>query len=99
MQVMTTMADTSPRTEAKAATLFVSDAQLAAVLGIGEDKARTIFRTLERDGFPARDPIFGRRYFPAVRAFLDRRAGLGVHSAPLPLAPDGPENWGDDDAN
>lgn len=90
------MADASQGTESEGITLFVSDAKLAAVLGIGEDRARTIFRTLEREGFPARDPIFGRRYLPAVRAFLDRRAGLGVHSAPLPLAPDGPEHWGDE---
>jgi len=78
--------------------LFVSDTALAPLLGVGESKARAAIRALEREGFPPRDPIFGGRYWPAVRDYLDRRAGLRVQSAPLPLAPDGAENWGDEDA-
>ncbi len=47
---------------------------------------------LEHYGFPKRDPVFKGRYVPAVRAFLDSRAGLGEPIRPS-RAPDGPETW------
>ncbi|WP_316196867.1 hypothetical protein [Bradyrhizobium sp. SZCCHNS3053] len=70
--------------------LFASDDELGeAVLGW---ERRGQFRALaelhERSGFPKVHPIFGGRYVPAVKHFLDSMHGL----APvLPLAPDGKE--------
>ncbi len=49
-----------------------------------------IAAVLERRGFPPIDPLFGGRYWPAVRAFLDRRHGLLENAQ---AAPDGEENW------
>jgi len=47
---------------------------------------------LEREGLPKRDPLFGnRRYWPAVEAFLRRRAGLRPEAPSY--APDGVEDW------
>jgi hypothetical protein len=41
------------------------------------------------------DPLFGQpRYWPAVRSFLDRRAGMALTLAPLTR--DGEEKWDDD---
>lgn len=84
------MPESSPR-------LFVSDSELVEMLGCTRDKGRAAIRTLEREGFPRPDPVFGnRRYWPAVREFLDRRYGLGAKSS-SPVVPDGAENWSDDD--
>lgn len=73
--------------------LYVSDEQLYALLGVGKDKGRTAFQVLENEGFPQKDPLFSdKRYYPAVKAFLDHRNGLGGQSEPL-LTQDGEENW------
>ena len=45
----------------------------------------------EREGLPRIDPMTGCRYWPAVRAFLDKRHGLG--HAVVPATVDGAENW------
>lgn len=45
----------------------------------------------EREGLPRIDPMTGCRYWPAVRAFLDRRHGL-AHGV-IPATADGAENW------
>ncbi|GEO13544.1 hypothetical protein [Microvirga aerophila] len=50
-----------------------------------------IAAVLERRGLPKVDPLFGGRYWPAVKAFLDRRHGL-IESS-LVTRPDGEENW------
>ncbi len=42
----------------------------------------------ERDGMPKISPVWGGRYVPAVKAFLDAQYGL---SAAVPLAPNGVE--------
>ena len=61
--------------------LYLSDAAIARQLGIGKDRWRANAVVLEKQGLPRPDPLFGhRRYWPAVRAFLDRRAGLGTPS-------------------
>ena len=44
---------------------------------------------LERHGLPPIDPLMGGRYWPAVRAFWDRRYGLSTIEA---SRPDGTEN-------
>jgi len=46
---------------------------------------------LEREGLPRIDPLTGCRYWPAVRAFLDRRHGLA--QGVLPSTADGAETW------
>lgn len=57
--------------------LYLSDRQIAKELGIGADLWRKQAAELEREGLPRRDEGFGRRrYWPAVKAFLDRRNGL-----------------------
>ena len=73
--------------------LYLSEASIAArVLG---GKAKTQWSALatlwERDGLPRIDPMTGCRYWPAVRAWLDRRHGLT--QASLPGSVDGLENW------
>jgi hypothetical protein len=61
--------------------LYLTDEQVADRLGIGVDKWRENARVLEPQGLPKRDPLFcRRRYWPAVRAFLDRRNGLATAS-------------------
>ena len=52
---------------------------------------RAIAPILERKGLPQIDPLFGARYWPAVKAFLDRRNGLST--TPIPSTVDGKENW------
>jgi hypothetical protein len=72
--------------------LYVTDEQIREKLAIPRDSwPRVIAAFLSDPTFPARDPIVGRRYWPAVRAWLDYRHGIG--SAHL-SASDGEENWG-----
>lgn len=69
--------------------LYLNDKQIADELGIPVDEWRTNAALLKHKGLPAPDPLFGCRYYwPAVKAFLDRRYGL---DAPLPLRPGGKE--------
>lgn len=58
--------------------LLVTDAQAAKRVGVSADTFRRAAAALDREGFPQPDPLFGgRRYRPSVRAFLDRRYGIG----------------------
>jgi len=61
--------------EAKRGGLFVTDAELLERLGIPEKIGYEALHMLDKDprkGFPAKDPFWGgRRYWPAVRKFLD----------------------------
>lgn len=84
--------DPAPPIAADERTLYVSDREIARRLGIGERRWRANARVLEQRGLPRPDPLFAdKRYWPAVRAFLDRRSGL---TAPLAAAViDGEENW------
>lgn len=81
---------------AKSDILFVTDAECAARIGVSTEDFKAIAATLEKSGFPFRDPLFkNRRYWPAVRAHLDRRAGLEskfVRRHPMPVK-DGIEKW------
>lgn len=62
-------------------TLYVTDGEIAKVLGVSTDKWKQIATVLSRKGLPPPSPLFeNRRYWPAVKAFLDRRHGL---QAPL----------------
>lgn len=60
--------------------LYPTEEQIAHEL-FGRDKDalpqwRAVATVWQREGLPLPDPHVGRRYWPAVRAFLDRRAGL-----------------------
>jgi hypothetical protein len=53
--------------------LFVTDKEMYRRLGVGPKTGRIAARALEPHGFPIKQPLFGnRRYWPAVRLFLDR---------------------------
>lgn len=64
--------------KSRAEALFVSDAEMLRRIGISEKIGRIAIRELEkRQVFPPKDPLFGnKRYWPAVRAFLDARSGV-----------------------
>lgn len=79
-------------TRAARQTLYMTDAEIAAAIGVALPAWQAAAAVLQKEGFPAPDPLFGgRRYWPAVRAYLDRRAGL-AQSSPAPTV-DGVENW------
>ncbi len=65
--------------------LYPSEAEIAREL-LGNARGvewRSLAQVLERQGLPRVDPTFGARYWPAVRAWLDRRNGvdtIGVQS-------------------
>jgi hypothetical protein len=53
--------------------LFVTDKEMYRRLGVGPKTGRSAAKALEPHGFPIKQPLFGnRRYWPAVRLFLDR---------------------------
>jgi hypothetical protein len=60
--------------------LYVTDAELIRRLGVPADVARPVLAELEaKNGFPRKQKLWGnRRYWPAVRAYLDRMNGLNV---------------------
>lgn len=61
-------------------TLYVTDAELIRRMGVPEKVARAALHALDRDrgsGFPPKKALWGnRRYWPAVKAYLDRTNGL-----------------------
>jgi hypothetical protein len=73
--------------------LYVSDERLRQLLGVSIDRwPRVLAAFLADPTFPLRDPIVGTWYWPAIRAWLDHRHGLG---SMLPATiKDGDENWG-----
>jgi hypothetical protein len=75
--------------------LFLTECEIALKVGIAALDWQAAAHVLEKSGLPRPDPLFGqRRYWPAVRAFLDRRAGMAQSLAPLTR--DGEEKWDDD---
>lgn len=70
--------------------LFAPDDDIAlAVCGKNAAQWPSIAPLLEREGLPTIDPLFGGRYVPAVKAWLDAKNGLGEK----PGTADGPEDW------
>lgn len=61
-------------------TLYITDAELIRRVGVPEKVMRSTIRSLEANGasgFPKKNPLFGdRRYWPAVKAYLDRLNGV-----------------------
>lgn len=60
--------------------LYLTDAELIRRLGVPANVLRPIIPNLENKyGFPPKQPLFGgRRYWPAVKAWLDKHNGLTV---------------------
>ena len=60
--------------------LYLTDAELIRRLGVPERTLRPLLLALEsKYGFPRKSAFFGdRRYWPAVKAWLDRHEGLPV---------------------
>jgi hypothetical protein len=60
--------------------LYLSDAELIRRLGVPDKAFRAILPALEsKYNFPRKQPLFsGRRYWPAVKAWLDKHNGLIV---------------------
>jgi len=73
--------------------LYKSDERIAEKIGIGRDRFSEVAKVWEVTGFPKHDPVVKKRYWPACRAWLDRRNGVGAHSQGRHLAPDGEENF------
>lgn len=67
-------------------TLYVTDAEMIRRLGVPEKIARQAIRALDQNrnsGFPKKQQLWGeRRYWPAVRLWLDRTGGLKVEPSP-----------------
>ena len=83
------------RTRTPEGRLFLTEGEIADRLGMATLKWQATASALEKGGLPTPNPLFeNRRYWPAVRAFLDRRAGL-IHNAST-LNRDGEEHWDDD---
>ncbi|WP_051679129.1 hypothetical protein [Xanthobacter sp. 91] len=64
--------------------MFADDVDISrAILGPGHtDEWKAISVILERHGLPIKDLVFGARYWPAVKAWFDRRASLHNHFIP-----------------
>ena len=73
--------------------LFPSEEEVAfELLGPGKlGEWKGMAPILERRGLPPIDPMFGRRYWPAVKQWLDFRYNIG--DVPAPQVPDGEEDW------
>lgn len=58
--------------------LYLTDAELIRRIGVPERTMRSMLPGLEKNyGFPKKSPLFGdRRYWPAVKTWLDRHNGL-----------------------
>ena len=70
--------------------LYLCESAIAKRVGKTPREWAAISVILEREGLPRVCPLMGGRYWPAVRAFLDRRHGLrGV----TPANVDGEETW------
>jgi hypothetical protein len=74
--------------------LYQNDEALRAAIAPHLSRAAfaRVIGELERYGFPKADPLFKARYAPAVRAWLDKQAGL---SKIEPQVQDGQETWDD----
>lgn len=66
-------------------TLWVTDAELIRRMGVPEKIARDALRMLDNhkeSGFPQKQALWGgRRYWPDVRAYLDRRYGFNMNAS------------------
>lgn len=72
----TPVAETLEREQDK---FFVTDAELIRRIGVPEKTAREAIRMLEaKSGFPKKQKLWGdRRYWPAVKVYMDKQYGGG----------------------
>jgi hypothetical protein len=64
--------------------LFLAEGDIAQRLGLSALEWQAVSAVAEKSGLPRKDTLFGgRRYWPAVRAWLDRRAGIAEDAAPV----------------
>jgi hypothetical protein len=73
--------------------LYLSEDQIARRV-LGARKAKDwgmLVAVWEREGLPRIDALVGRRYWPAVRRWLDQRNGLLQEC--VPASADGKERW------
>lgn len=86
---------TAPVEIERDAGLYLRDSQIRRKLGISEERWPGVLAAYERLGFPAADPIVGKRFWPEVKQWLFLRHGVGSSIA----APaegdddDGEEHW------
>lgn len=73
-------------------TMWVTDAEMIRRMGAPEKITREVIRMLDRDqrsGFPRKQKLWGdRRYWPAVRSYLDKRYGVGFTNDAARVAPE-----------
>jgi hypothetical protein len=64
--------------------LYLTDAELIRRLGVPDKVMRPMLPGLEKKfAFPRKQPLFGdRRYWPAVKLWLDKHNGLMVDAPP-----------------
>lgn len=77
--------------------LFITDAELIRRMGVPEKIARSVIRMLDSkpSGFPRKQKLWGdRRYWPAVKAYLDRTSGLESETDAARVAPEHPARTG-----
>jgi hypothetical protein len=89
--------DPTSNTTAKPRTdrgLFVTDRELHQLISphLGWDRFREKVRAAELRGFPKLSSFWGGRYWPKVKAWLDKENRVNEHDT-APLAEDGPENF------
>jgi hypothetical protein len=62
--------------------LYLTEAEMFRRLGVPYSKAKTVVRFLQdKQGFPRKSQLWGRYYWPAVKAWLDKNNGLNPQPA------------------
>jgi hypothetical protein len=76
-----------------ASALYVDDAELRRRINpkMGMERFRAALKAAEAQGFPKERALWGGRYWPAVRAWLDRECGIAHNAGGDGV--DGPENF------
>jgi len=82
------------RAAAESRALFVDDDELRRRINpkIGRDRFRAHIRLLEHEGFPRIHALFGGRYWPKVKAWLDKYNEVNNHDVGAD-AQDGQEHF------
>ncbi|WP_164633819.1 hypothetical protein [Rhodopseudomonas sp. BR0G17] len=73
--------------------LYVDDDELRRRINpkIGRDRFRAIVKRAELNGFPKANPLWGGRYWPSVKAWLDKDNEVTNDAPLIGGAQDGPE--------
>jgi len=88
--------DNTPFRSLDALPLFATDKEIAVAV-VGRQKSdywvKVILPSLERSGFPAKDPLHDARAVPLVQRFYD--AYFGITAGIAMAKPDGEERFGE----